>query len=168
MNQAAASAPAGQVFQLPATVVSRSDISRLLRALEMIENTLGAEKIRGQQMRLPKSSSVLAQVAEANSYDLLKEGHRKELVARLRQLRSDSPVFHITFAEEPHPDVVEQIVAWVRSNLHQYALVRVGLRSSLLAGCEVRTPSHVYKFGILAFFNSKKDLLRKRIPFAKV
>jgi F0F1-type ATP synthase delta subunit len=105
----------------------------------------------------------MSDIAEANTLDLTSDDHRATLRTQLKLLKARGSVVHMTFAEEPTPEVMVKMVAWIRSNLHPAALVQTGLQPGIVAGCIVRTPSHIYDFSISSVLKSKKPILKKLI-----
>lgn len=150
-------------FTVPATIVSRADAAKLGRELEMVENDLHAQAIRKQQMDLSIVSMRLNELAVTNNFDLAKQEDRKTLASRIKQLKDGSPMVHIVFAEEPRPEVLQKFTAWVRANLHPAALMHVGFQPGIVAGCVIRTPSHMYDFSIRAMLDRKKDVLVREL-----
>lgn len=150
---------------LPAAVISRADVSRLLREIEAIDNELEGQHVRTptQPLTIPSMSKSLATLVSENHYDLTDDAARKLLVQNLRYVKDKAPLLHITFAAEPTPDVLNPLVAWAREHLHQYALITTGLQPALIGGCVVRTPDHIYDFSLRHFFAEKKSVLIQNI-----
>ena len=144
---------------VPPTLVSRSDASRLVREVEILDDTIRAQMLRGHTADISRVSQILADIAAANKLDLTNEGQRLQLKEAIRTLKSKSPVVHVIFAEEPRPEFMHQLVAWMRDTLHPATLIHVGLQPSIVAGCIVRTPSHIYDFSIQHILKSKKPML---------
>lgn len=148
-------------FLIPASLVGRSDASRLIRELDMLDNEVRTQRIRGQNVEASSASNVLVELAEMNKIDLKDDKHRQLLVDSLRRIKIKSPIIHVTFAEHAHPEFMQQIVAWVRQELHPGALIHVGLQPGIVAGCIVRTPSHIFDFSIQHVLKAKRPILNK-------
>ncbi len=151
-------------FALPPALVSKIDLARLIREVEMVDSTLEAQKVRGytkEQMRLPTLSRSLADFLELNKLDILDNQKRMILKEDLRVLKDRIPVMHMTFASEVDPESLEYLVAWVRKELHPQALISVGLQPSLIGGVYIRTPNHVHDLSMRALFKGKTELLVK-------
>jgi F0F1-type ATP synthase delta subunit len=148
---------------VPPSLVGRADISRLIRELEALDAVIIAQRIRGLQSDASRVTQVMSDLAEANSFNLIEDDDRTTIKSQLKMLKAKGAVVHMVFAEEPTPDVMVKMVAWIRENLHPSALVQTGLQPGIIAGCIVRTPSHIYDFSIASVLKAKKPILRKLI-----
>jgi F0F1-type ATP synthase delta subunit len=146
---------------IPASLVTRGDAARLIRELEMLDNEVRAEIIRHQHIDISSASNMLVDVASANKLNLAEQADRLGIIAFLKHLKAKSPIIHITFAEHAHPEFLQQMVTWTREQLHPASLIHVGLQPGIIAGCIVRTPSHIYDFSIQHILKSKKPVLLK-------
>jgi len=156
------STPAVQ-YALPARVVSRADMTRLVRELETVDNELEQQKARHQgssgNYHLPTMSQALSDFLEANKLDVSNDHVRMDLKAQLRKFKDHAPVLHMTFATEVDPESMQSITAWVRRELHPQALISVGLQPSLIAGVYVRTPNHVHDLSVRSFMKDSRQLI---------
>lgn len=148
---------------VPPSLVGRADIARLIREMESLDATIVAQRIRGLQPDASRVTQVMSDIAEANALDLTNDDHRTTIKTQLKLLKAKGAVVHMTFAEEPTPEIMVKMVAWIRANLHPSALVQTGLQPGIVAGCIVRTPSHIYDFSISSVLSAKKAILRKLI-----
>jgi G3E family GTPase len=130
-------------FSIPPSVVSRADMTRLVRELELVDDELEAQKARRQgesgHYRLPNMSQALSDFITLNKVDIADDHVRMDLKARLRKLKDHAPVLHMTFATEADPESMQYLMTWVRRELHPQALISVGLQPSLIGGVYVRT-----------------------------
>lgn len=154
-----------KTFQLPNQLAGSSDLARLIRELERLDDALYQSQIRtpGASVNLPKSSHVLEAIASTNHYSLLDQEHRTRLLNGLRQLDKSAPTIHISFAVEPSSKFVEKIVAWMREHLHQYLLVEVGLQPSIAVGCVVRTNNKIFDMSLRHRFSEYRSVLAEKI-----
>ena len=143
-------------FVLPAQLSGKTDINRLLRELEMLEEALIAQQ--SKKTPPPKVTSLLNQTALANGYKLLEQTHRKHITDQLTKIRDHAPLLHISFAAEPSPKVTETLLSWLRSNVHRYALLQIGLQPAIAAGCVLRTPNKIFDMSLGA-------TLQKQTPY---
>ncbi len=134
------------VFVLPAQLSGKTDINHLLRELEKLDEVLITP--RDKQATPPKVTSLLNQIAAANGYKLLEQNHRRHLVEQLTKVRDRAPLLHISFATEPSPKVTETLLTWLRSNIHRYALLQIGLEPAIAAGCVLRTPNKIFDMSL--------------------
>lgn len=130
-------------LKLPSTIVSSSDITRLLRELGSLNDFFIASQNRpgGTPMTPPKLSRLLNQLAHDNNCNLLEEKQRQQLQAAIEQTVKQAPVLHISFATDPPTRALETILVWFRTNIHPQALLQVGIQPNIAAGCVLRTPS---------------------------
>jgi hypothetical protein len=157
------------IFLLPPSVVGRSDVSRILREIEKVDYDLEAQAIRqpNQPLTLPNISRSLSEVMSVNNLSLDTLEHRKALLSELRKVKEHAPLTQITFAIDPNPDAVSSIVHWIRTNLHASALITIGMQPSLVGGCVVRTPDHIYDFSLRKMFKDHVSDLAAAIHSVK-
>lgn len=151
-------------FVLPAQLSGKTDINRLLRELEKLEETL----IGKQSKKTPpqKVTSLLNQTALLNGYKLLEPTHRKHITDQLTKIRDHAPLLHISFATEPSPKVTEEVLGWLRSNVHRYALLQIGLQPAIAAGCVLRTPNKIFDMSLGASLQRQTPYLLKLLKGA--
>lgn len=109
-------------YILPSVLMGRADIARLVREVEALENELEAQKVRaGEQFagyKLPPTSRSLSDFLELNQVDIGNDQARMHLKEHLRVLKEKAPIMHLTFAVEAEPEILQQLVTWLRSNIH--------------------------------------------------
>lgn len=152
-------------FGLPPALIGRSDVSRLLREIERVDYELETQEIRtpGQPLSIPNMSRGLTEVITLNNVNVTNITERKRMLESLREAKDRAPNVQITFAVDPAPEITSQIVAWIRQNLHPRALVTVGLQPSIMGGCVVRTPDHIYDFSLRKRFKDERASLIEAI-----
>ncbi len=148
-------------FGLPATLVGRTDISRVLREIEKVDNELETQSIRNPEkpLAIPSMSKILVDTTVLNNVDVASINERKRLLTSLREAKEKAPVVHITFASDPEPATLMQLVVWIRENLHPRALIGVGLQPRIVGGCIIRTPDHIYDFSMRKRFQEQRPVL---------
>lgn len=146
---------------LPVLIVSPSDIRRLRRELESIEDFLRQASLRqgGKSVKVPVTSRLLDSVVAANELNLLHKTDRDRLTKYLALLLERAPVVHISFASDPSAIFVGKLVEWLRANIHPQLLVRIGLQPSIAAGCVVRTANKEFDFSLKHAFEERKSSL---------
>jgi len=152
--------------QLPALVMTPSDISRLLHEIDSLENYMQQQRVRmpGQPTaKMPKTTRMLDELAVANGVNLLDAASRAYLGGFLRELLAHAPVVHISFASDPSSASLQKIVLWFRKNTDKHVLVRVGLQPSLAAGCVVRTPNKYFDLSLRLRLQRQRSLLRDAV-----
>lgn len=153
---------------LPIGIVSPTDIARLSREIEGIDNFFRDQKIRvgGETNSMPRLSKLMDQLATENKINLLVENDRSKVLTILEQLHKSAPILHISFSVDPPGAYVQKVVAWLRRNVHQYALVTVGLQPNIGAGCVVRTTNKMFDFSLREFFAEKRDFFVEKLHVA--
>lgn len=159
MSETATPAP----FVLPSALIGRADLARLLRELEDLDNDLESQRARNhgktEGYHMPNMSRALSDFLETNKIDTANDHVRMALTTQLRKLKDHAPVIHMTFATDADPESLQQLVTWMRSELHPQALLSVGLQPSLVGGVYVRTPNHVHDFSVRAHMKDSRKLI---------
>lgn len=142
----ASAAPA----MLTPLLTSPSDLKRARREVEALDDFLHQAGLRqgGKAVKLPTVSRVIEELAEASNLNLLKKTDRDRLMKYLTLLITKAPVLHISFASEPSPKAMHQLVQWLRTNYHPQLIVSVGVQPSIAAGCVVRTANRQFDFSL--------------------
>jgi hypothetical protein len=150
---------------LPKDVVSPTDVARLTRELENLDEYFRQSAIRegGEAQAAPRYSRLLDSVVVANELNLLQKDHRASLLDSLRHLSAHAPVMHISFSVDPPGPYVQKIVTWLRENIQGVILVRVGLQPNIGAGCVVRTTNKSFDFSLRRFFDNKREFFAEKL-----
>jgi len=158
-------AAAAKRLELPTLVFGPIELRRLQRELEALEEYISAANIRnpGKQAELPKTSRLLDALAGNNGYNLLMPNHRELLMKFLKDTEAKAPVIHISLAADPSSAFTAKLVAWLRQNIHPYALLQLGLQPSIAAGCILRTKNKAFDFSLRNRFKEQRSLLLKSI-----
>jgi hypothetical protein len=148
-------------LQLPVLVSSPSDIGRLTRELEALNEALMQLELRqpGQEVKLPKTSLLLDKITAQNELNLLHKEERQRLLKFLQTVRKQAPLLHISFNADPTAGFMEKLVAWLRKEIHPHVLVTIGLQPNLGVGCIVRSGSRQFDFSLRQNFARKRDVL---------
>lgn len=150
-------------YIFPAALIGRSDLARLVREVETIDNDLEAQKVRNPDSKngysLPTMSRGMTDFLEQNKIDVSNDRARMEFKEHLRALKDKAPVIHMTFAVEADPDFLQKLTAWIRQEVHPQALLSVGLQPSLVGGVYMRTPNHIHDFSLKALLKGKRDVM---------
>lgn len=152
-------------LELPIAVVSPTDIARLLREIEALDEFFRQSAIRegGTPQTAPRYSRLLDEVVVANSLNLLQQSDRDSLIKSFKDLSLHAPVMHVSFSVDPPGPYVQKIVFWFRQNIRGDVLVRVGLQPNIGAGCVVRTANKSFDFSLRKFFDSKHEFFMKKL-----
>lgn len=159
-----------QKIKLPLSVITMIDVSRALRELENLDEFLVQAAIRkpGTSMSLPRLSRLLDDTATANELNLLNEDHRKALINALAYVKDHAPRLHISFSAEPSAAFITKIAEFIRANISQVAVLRVGLQPTIAAGCIIRTPNKQFDFSLRQHLREKRSELAKLIHQTQV
>jgi F0F1-type ATP synthase delta subunit len=155
-------------LKLPNSVISQIDLARLLRELNNLEDFFAGAKLRtsGTAMQLPKLSRQMDQLARDNKANLLDEADRMRLNQALKSIYEQAPKLHMSFASEPSARAFEQVLVWLRENVHQHALVQIGLQPAIAAGIVMRTPNRIFDMSLRARLEDQKTYLARLIKGA--
>lgn len=152
-------------FIIPIQIVTKTDVSRLIKELNQIDEFLQQVSIHqpGSTMKLPKSSDLLNYTAEMNRLNLLNEKSRATLSAMLNSLKSSAPIIHLSFSTNPTSNFIEKILQWLRSEVNAQILLNVGLQPEIGAGCIVRGNSLFLDLSLRNHFFKKRDFLISKL-----
>lgn len=155
-------------FGLPPALIGRADVSRLLREIEQVDYALETQAIRTpeQPLTIPAMSRALKETLTLNNIEVTNLNERKRMLDSLRDAKERAPNVQITFAIDPEPVITSQLVTWIRENLHPRALITVGLQPSIIGGCVVRTPDHIYDFSLRKRFKDEQPNLIEAVNTA--
>lgn len=148
-------------FTIPLSVLTRSDVGRLLREAEAVEEFLHQAAIRkpGTSLQLPKSSQLLEDTMNLNNLSTLKQADRQWAVNELKKLHSGAPVINISFAVDPSAIFLQKLITWLRQQIHPQLLLHIGLQPAMGAGCVIRTTNKYFDFSLGRRFRDKRELL---------
>lgn len=150
---------------LPERLVSSVDLSRLIRELEAIDESLRQAELRkpGEATKLARSGATLEELARLNKVQLTDETQRTQLLALLHRFKDHAPRIHMSLATEPSARFTRKIVIWMRKNIHPLILLEVGLQPTLAAGCMVRTNNKIFDMSLRHSFTENRGLLVQKI-----
>ena len=153
------------IIQLPLRVTGRIDVGRLLREIEALDNYLEAETVRvpGVQPQLPKTSQLLEELRLQNKINILDSAERLKLKEFLESVRTEAPILHMSFSADPSPLFVQNLIKWLREEIHPLVLLQVGLQPTIGAGAIVRTTNKQFDFSLRRRFSEKREVLIKRM-----
>jgi F0F1-type ATP synthase delta subunit len=155
-------------LKLPTAVVGQTDINRVLRELGALDDFFLSASARsaGTAITPPRVTYMLQQLARENQSNLMEADHRETLKQRLAGALKTAPVLHISFATEPSPRITDSILSWLRSNVHPYALLVIGLQPTIAAGCVLRTSNKIFDMSLRSHLHKQEDYLVRLIQGA--
>lgn len=159
-------------FVMPATVVTRVDLSRLVREAERVDNEYTAvsvrEKIGAKGDVMPAMSEQLLEFLEKNKIEFGKSKERSRVVKQLRKLKDSAPTIHMTFAVEADIESLQRLATWVRESIHPQAIIDVGLQPGLIGGVYLRTENHVHDLSLRGKLQAGRSILVKELEALRV
>lgn len=152
-----------EILKLPDMVVSRSDCAHLGRELELLDGKLTQAKIRKDaQAEAPRLSHLLEELSQINNLNLAELANRQRLQKFLTDLKTEAPVVHMSFAVEPSVQVTTKLITWLRSQIHPFVLLNIGLQPTIAAGCVVRVGSKYIDLSMRQhLLNKRADLIAR-------
>ncbi len=155
-------------YSLPANVLTRLDVSRLINEVTDVDAELTAAAVRAKVSKKAKTpspvlSDQLADFLELNTLSLDDARLRGQLIEELRDLKKQLPVLHMTFAVSADIESLQRIVTWLRESVHPQAVINVGVQPALIAGVSLRTPNHVMDLSLRKAFSSNHELLINKL-----
>lgn len=148
-------------LSLPLQIISPTDVHRLIRELEAVEEFLHQASVRqaGVGVKLPRTSKSLDDFALINKLNFLQPEDRASAIQFLTMVNKQAPTIHISFAADPSATFIGKITLWLRTNIHPNLLLRIGLEPSIAAGCIVRTPNKQFDFSLRQHFSAQRETL---------
>jgi len=148
-------------FVLPVSIVTESDVSRLIFELEAIEEFFLQVKVRraGDSMNLPRTSPAMEEVVSQNGLNLLKDVDRDKLKFILTTIRTKSPVIHMSFSNSPNQKFLEKLISWMRLNISEVIILQIGLQPNIGAGFTLRTNNKFFDFSLRQHLNQHSQLI---------
>lgn len=158
-------------FVLPPSIVSRVDITRLLRDGERVDNeyTEGAarQKAGSDVSVTPNLSDNLTRFLEINKLDFSNSRSRSQIIGEIRKLKDQVPVFHMTFSSEADRESLEELSRWLRAEIHPQVVIEDGLQPAIIAGLYLRTPNHVHDLSLKSTLKKSRGILVKELEAAR-
>jgi len=152
-------------FLLPPSIVTKSDVARLVSEIEQLDEGVTAAEIRQKiAATTPASLPISPQLNDFLSVNKLAfdtPQNRSALIAQMRLLKDQAPVIHLTFAVPADRQSLSKLVEWLRGSIHAQALIEVGLQPGLVAGVYLRTPNHIHDLSMRAALKGRHSLLVK-------
>lgn len=148
---------------LPANIVSKVDLSRMVAELEQVDNELTAGAVRqglgSAAASMPALSPQLSDFVGQNKLELSEPQARAGLIRQLHQLKDAVPVIHMTFATTADTESLRQLVQWLRQSVHPQAVIAAGLQPGLVAGVYVRTNNQVFDLSMRGALQKGRGIL---------
>lgn len=153
-------------MKIPPSIVSKVDLSRIVRELEMAHEQLQQADLRGTDPSLPVLSRALQDMAELHETPVDSLEAAKKLLTELTELQRSAPRLHISFAHDPNPEFLSKLITWLRDEIHPQLLLRIGLQPSIAGGCIVRTTNKIFDFSLRRDLDAKHQILIDKLRSA--
>lgn len=154
-------------FTLPASVVSKVDLARLVNEFESIDNVFTSKSVRkkagASNEDMPAMSPQLTAFLEQNPIDLENAGARSDYVKQLRRLKNNVKVMNMTFAVVADPESLQKLSAWARESVHPQVLIDAHFQPALVAGVYLRSQNHVFDFSVRNALKTKRSELKNQL-----
>lgn len=154
-------------FVLPPSLISRVDVSHMVTEAERVDNEMTTTSVRakvgGDATIRPTMSEQLSEFLEKNPVELEDSKARGTLIKQLRLLKDKVPIIHMTFAVEADPESLQQLAAWVRTEIHPQAVIDARIQPALVAGVYLRTPNHVHDLSLRGKLKGSRAVLVKEL-----
>jgi hypothetical protein len=152
-------------IQLPDRLISSVDLSRTLRELKALDDSLHQAELRkpGEPTQLARSSATLEELAQINNIALTDKAQREQLIAIMQAFYEHAPRVHMSVAVEPSARFTQQVTIWMRKNINPVLLIEVGLQPTLAAGCMLRTSNKIFDMSLRHRFIESRHILFEKL-----
>ncbi|HZP55818.1 MAG TPA: hypothetical protein VFB03_03560 [Candidatus Saccharimonadales bacterium] len=156
------------VFKLPTSIVGKSDINRILRELDGLDDFFmsAAARKSGESIKAPRTTYMLDQLARDNGYNLMQTDQRTAIKTKLIEISRTAPSLHISFAVEPTPRIIDVILSWMRGNIHPQLMLQIGLQPTIAAGCVLRSPNKIFDLSLRTYLENQENYMVELIQGA--
>jgi hypothetical protein len=153
---------------LPPSVYGTSEVSRLRKELERIEDTLLQLKLTEDlgEAKMPKVGRMMQQTIETNKINLLKSEDRHLLKVFLKLVEEKAPQLHFSFSADPPAAFLEDLVIWLRKEINPHVLIKIGLQPNIGAGCIVHSTNKYFDLSLRQTFIDQRPNLLKKLGLA--
>lgn len=156
-----------QTYQLPPSLATQTDLRRLINEVERLDNAATTADIRAKAGYQSNDGLILSDQLQdfvaTNQLDLNDARSRTELIAKLRQLKDETPVVHVTFAATASQDELSKLVDWVRQSVHPQAVLTIGLQPELIGGAYIRTTNRVFDLSVRAQLAEGRHIIAREL-----
>ncbi len=145
-------------YKLPLYIYSATQIQFFIHQLRKYQSLLTQNKLRskyklssGETIKLEDEFFPEVKQFLLDTFDKTEdiEGNEiKNLISFFENIQKEAPRFSITTANILNEDAKENIVKWLRANIHEICLVSFHYQKNIVGGFILRTPNHIYDFSI--------------------
>lgn len=138
-------------FVLPNFVVSKRDIIKMQRYIELYLDAMLQQRVSKSTAQVDRATPKLTKKIE----DLFSQNHLdpnevslKAVHGKLEEIKEHAYNVRIAFASEPSDEVIGRVADWFRREIDNTILLQVGVQPSIAAGCVLQTGPHRYDFSL--------------------
>jgi len=149
---------------LPNELITRQDLRRVGREASALLDVLQQAHVRAKQgvkTTMPRVSPILEALAASNKIPLDNAQAVEGLVANIEAWQEAAVTFNFSFASSPSAAFLQKLVAWLRREITPLAVVQVGLRPSIAAGCILKVNSKTFDLSLGRRLNEQKSKLQE-------
>lgn len=154
-------------LKLPASVVSKLDLARLVIELEQLDLSMTSEAARSAAGTAsnwqPVLSRQLSDFLALNELAMDSSNQRANIIKGLQRLKRTLPIVHMTFAASADSESLQQITDWVRSTIHSQAVIDVGLQPDIVGGVYIRTPNQAHDLSLRSRLAGHRDIIIREV-----
>lgn len=155
-------------FVLPPSIISRADLSRIVREAEKVDNYMTTISVHEKSGLSDEGvplvlSEQLTDIMSINNLEFGNSQQRIKLVNWLRKIKDTVPVIHMTFSTTVDQDILRELVGWIRQSVHKHAVISIGLQPSLIGGVYIRTTNQVHDLSVRAQLANSRHLISELV-----
>ena len=148
------------LLKLPVILTTKQDVTHVHRELQNFCDLVVQSFARHEKpIKYPPISDSLRALAVDNQINLHEEKACKTLLGDIEELKNSLIIMHISFPNDPPPDILQKIVTWLRKEFSPIIVIQVGLQPSIAAGIILRTPNRQYDFSLRQHLYKNRDKL---------
>jgi F0F1-type ATP synthase delta subunit len=147
-------------LKITTEITSKQDITRVHRELRNYLDIITQSALRHDNpIKYPSISDNLRGIVIENKIDLKQEKECQRLLSELESIAKHAPVVHISFSNDPEPEMLYKLIQWFRDKINPNIFIQVGVQPTIAAGVVIRTPNKHFDFSIRRhLYNNKSKL----------
>lgn len=154
-------------FTLPDSVVTKRDLYRLLKELEVVDGKMIESDVR-LKVGIDSAGGIevteqMSQFLQQNNLNLDDSNQRSQIIRQLRTLKERIAVFSVTFAGPVKHENLILLVQWLRGSTSSQVVLAIGLQPNLVAGAHIRTKNRIFDFSFKSALENNRGNLIKEI-----
>ncbi len=152
---------------LSQSIQKPSQLRKILRELDKVEDTISEHRIRGDDQAWDINLSFsLDELIKNNDLKITNREDFNNLKNFLKDLQTNGKVLHFSFNQSASEMILNKLIEWLRKNIDPNVLVTTGLNNSLGVGFILRSTNKYFDFSLGSILRDKRELLVKKISEA--